>query len=340
MPLFLCSIIFTFTKAFLMSANPLLSVWMITYNQEQYIAQALESVLAQKTNFSIEVIIGEDCSKDGTRAIVQKYAEDYPEIIKPIFHDRNVGALKNAFESCYPNLEGKYIACLEGDDYWTDPLKLQKEVDFLEANLEYGMTHSDVNHYYENTGKTEHHVNRLNRVKVPEGFIFDELMKPRALFIKPATVCFRKELITTYFDPGKAISENWPLTDLPMWLDITYHAKAHYFDEVFATYRLLNESASRTQSPEKKLKFHKGLHHIKQAYLTKYHCEPAVKEAIEQDYYRILLKIAYNLGDAKLAGESVDYLKSTGHKLSRKEQLFVLGAKHKSFKHILNLLRK
>lgn len=319
--------------------KPLVTVLIITYNHEKFIAQAIDSALAQKTAFGVEILIGDDCSKDTTGQIVAEYARKYPDRISLVSSAENVGAIRNE-KRLIENANGKYLAFLEGDDYWTDDLKLQKQVDFLEANPGYGMVHADVDHFYESSGNTEKQINRKNHVSMPEGSVFHELMKPEPVFIKTATVCFRKELVDKHFDYNRAIEESWPLTDFPLWLDIAAHSRVHYMDEVFATYRLLNESASRMESPEKKLNYHKGLHRIKQHYGAKYLCEPAVKEAIEQDYHRNLLKIAYNLGDAKLAGESVDYLKSRGHKLSRKEQLLVLGAKHESFKRVLNLLRK
>ncbi|WP_121356701.1 glycosyltransferase family 2 protein [Flavisolibacter nicotianae] len=116
---------------------PLVSIVTVTYNHENYIRQCLEGIVMQKTTFPIEVIVGEDCSTDNTRAVVREFEERYPEIVKPIYHQTNVGAGRNFFEFCYPKLQGKYIAICEGDDYWTDPYKLQKQVDFLEQNQNY-----------------------------------------------------------------------------------------------------------------------------------------------------------------------------------------------------------
>jgi len=120
------------------SEKPLVSVFMITYNHEKYIAQAIESALMQKTNFNYEIVIGEDCSTDRTREIVVDYANRYPEIIKPILHETNVGAKANS-ESVRKACTGKYVAILEGDDYWIDPLKLQKQVDFMESHPDFSM---------------------------------------------------------------------------------------------------------------------------------------------------------------------------------------------------------
>jgi glycosyltransferase involved in cell wall biosynthesis len=118
--------------------NPVVSVCMITYNHESYIRKAIEGVLMQKTNFPIELIIGEDCSTDNTRKIVRKYESEYPEIIVAQYPETNRGMMKN-FTTVLHSARGKYIALCEGDDYWTDPYKLQKQVDFLEANPEYGI---------------------------------------------------------------------------------------------------------------------------------------------------------------------------------------------------------
>lgn len=114
----------------------MVSVCCITYNHQEYIAQALESFLMQDTDFRYEIIIGEDHSTDETRAIIQKYASKYIDSIRVVRHSQNVGAIRNQL-SVLGAARGKYIAMCDGDDFWTDPLKLQKQVDFLEAHPDY-----------------------------------------------------------------------------------------------------------------------------------------------------------------------------------------------------------
>lgn len=116
--------------------DPLVSVCMITYNHEKYISQAIEGVLIQQTNFAFELIIGEDCSTDNTRKICLEYKEKYPNIIRLLLPDVNLGMSKNFIETIQA-ATGKYIAFCEGDDYWTDSEKLQKQVSFLDANQKY-----------------------------------------------------------------------------------------------------------------------------------------------------------------------------------------------------------
>ena len=119
--------------------TPDVSIAMLAYNHEKYIVDAIESVLMQRTSYTYKIIIAEDFSTDNTRKIVLDYQKKYPKKIKLILQDKNVGANQNNVD-LLTNLEGIYIAALEGDDYWTDPLKLQKQIDFLENNPEYKNT--------------------------------------------------------------------------------------------------------------------------------------------------------------------------------------------------------
>lgn len=126
--------------------TPTVSVWMTTYNHEKFISQAIEGVLMQETSFPFELVIGEDESTDGTRAICEDYAKRYPGIIRLHLRSRNdlekkkyAAPFMHNFLATLAACRGQYIALCEGDDYWTDPKKLQKQVDFLEAHPEYVM---------------------------------------------------------------------------------------------------------------------------------------------------------------------------------------------------------
>lgn len=112
------------------------SVIMLTYNHEDYIAQAIESVLMQETSLRYELLIGDDASTDRTPEIVREYAEKYPDIIRPVLREKNLGANRNNYE-LHTLTKGKYIASIEGDDYWLDTHKLQKQYEFLESHPEY-----------------------------------------------------------------------------------------------------------------------------------------------------------------------------------------------------------
>lgn len=126
--------------------NPIVSISCITYNHEPFIRECLDGFLMQETNFPFEVLIHDDASTDKTAEIIRSYETKYPDIIKPIYQTENqwskgIRGINIRFN--FNRAQGKYIALCEGDDYWTDPLKLQKQVDFLEENPEYVMTGHD-----------------------------------------------------------------------------------------------------------------------------------------------------------------------------------------------------
>lgn len=123
---------------------PLVSTRTMTFNHENYIVECIEGLLMQKTNFPVQLLIHDDASTDNTSKIIQEYANKYPNIIKAYFQKENTYKLKsnyqkfkNSRKEFFSWITGKYIALCEGDDYWTDPLKLQKQVDFLETNEEF-----------------------------------------------------------------------------------------------------------------------------------------------------------------------------------------------------------
>lgn len=125
---------------------PLVSICCITFNHERYIEDTLKGFLTQNTNFSFEILIHDDASTDCTADIIHKYRDRYPKLIKPIIQTENQyskGKRPNV-EFNYPRARGKYIALCEGDDYWIDPMKLQKQVEFLEKNKDFIATYHDV----------------------------------------------------------------------------------------------------------------------------------------------------------------------------------------------------
>ena len=148
------------------NTEPLVSIDCITYNHEAYIRDALEGFLMQKTDFTFEVLIHDDASTDQTANIIRKYEKKYPDIIKPIYQKDNQYSkgIQISRQFQYPRARGKYIAICEGDDYWIDPYKLQKQVDFLEAHHDYGFIHCNFDKLYEKTGKIVHNANKNNKI--------------------------------------------------------------------------------------------------------------------------------------------------------------------------------
>lgn len=209
--------------------NPLLSIVCITYNHEKYLIQAIESFLKQQTSFPIEIILGEDCSKDKTREICIRYTERYPDIIRLETSEQNVGPQTN-FLRALKSVRGKYIAYCDGDDYWTDPLKLQKQVDFLENNPDFSMCSHEVEIIYEadwNGNKKE-----FNRSIQIAGF--EDLIDNH--FIPTNSLIFRNGLIKEW--PGWLFSKNMISGDIPLELMLAYHGKSYFINEKMAVKRI------------------------------------------------------------------------------------------------------
>lgn len=245
----------------------MVSVSMITYNHEKYIAQAIEGVLMQKTNFKYELIIGEDCSTDNTRKICLDYGEKYPEIIKLRLPKENLGMQQNGYENGIA-CTGKYIAICEGDDYWIDPLKLQKQVEFLEGNEEYGLVHSDCHFYYQNKNIWKKNANSTlsnTGLIIEKEDLFNRLINADYK-IRTATVLFKKHLL----DITPKNDLQFLMGDTPMWLDFSQLTKFKYIDEVFAVYRILPNSASKSKNKEKQYRFSLSMAEMRIYYFKKY----------------------------------------------------------------------
>ncbi|MBN1637758.1 MAG: glycosyltransferase [Ignavibacteriales bacterium] len=211
------------------------SICSITFNHEKYIARTIESVLFQKTDFNYVLVIGEDCSTDKTREICVSYKTKYPDKIKLILNKRNIGASKN-FINVLNNCQGQYIAICEGDDYWNDCFKLQKQVDFLKSNQEYGLIYSDievVNH----TGETlPSEDQNIFKAKINyEGDILYKLIK-YGNCINTLTVCFKRELISDWLKESHKKKYSY-IQDYFLWLLIGSKSKVKFVNEKTASYR-------------------------------------------------------------------------------------------------------
>lgn len=191
------------------------SVRIITYNHEKWIRQCLQSVLDQQTTFPFNIIVNDDYSPDNTFRILQEIQNNNPDRIKLNKPEINLGVFENskrALASC----DGEFVAFLDGDDYWHDPLKLQQQVDFLEKNPHMAMVHSGFNYFIENKNQVVPFVNRNK--KIPSGQIYEELLKNN--FIKTCTTLVRRDVLLKFDDYDLYKSQNFRMADYPRWLSI------------------------------------------------------------------------------------------------------------------------
>ena len=174
--------------------NVIVSIVCITYNHAPFIRKALDGFLMQKTDFPFEIILAEDCSTDGTRAICEEYASMYPDKINYIYRDHNVGYNENEYEAmCAAN--GQYVAYCEGDDYWTDPLKLQKQIDFLESHSDYSVCWHRCKHFNAMTREIWDDACAQILPEGSEGMDIDMDTYFAGWYTQPLTMVFRKDAL-------------------------------------------------------------------------------------------------------------------------------------------------
>ena len=226
--------------------TPLVSVCMTTYNHEPYIAEAIESVLAQQTSFGVELVVGEDCSTDRTAAICREYAAKYPDRIRLVTSPENVGWRANyrrTFEAC----RGKYVAYLDGDDWWCDPRKLQMQADLMESDPGCGMCYTRASNYWQASDRTE--------PDHPDHYTdFGRLLC--SLTIANCATLARRELIARYYDEVRpAEHPEWKTDDAPMWLWFSVRSRISYLPDITAVHRRLPDSVSHSTAYRKRIAF-------------------------------------------------------------------------------------
>ena len=211
----------------------LVSISCITYNHAPYIRQCLDGFLMQKTDFSFEVLIHDDCSTDGTTDIIKEYEAKYPHIIKPLYEEENQyqqGKPAGSAVWNYPRAKGKYIALCEGDDFWNDPLKLQRQVDFMELHPDYSLCFHAHYLLYDDNSRIE--------IKRFESDNYDcsisEMIVSGGGYMATNSMLFRHEHILNY--PEWALQA--PVADFPLMLVLFHRGKVAYLNMSSSVYRM------------------------------------------------------------------------------------------------------
>ena len=257
--------------------NPLVSVCLITYNQENYIQKAIKSIFDQEVGFPIEVIISNDCSSDNTHQKIEeilKYATN-GFVVRYYNHEDNLGMMRN-FSFAINECKGKYIAYFEGDDYWDYPKKLQTQVDFLEQNPDFAICCHNVR-FLEN----EKFINEiyLDKINIKDKFTLEDLAKHN--IVPTLTAVFRN---TSDKLPSWILES--PIGDLPMFMMVAKHGKIKYINEKWAVYRsnigewskmgnqknlnMIKQYDLLTEEFNDNIKVKKNLHFARNKYIKEY----------------------------------------------------------------------
>lgn len=232
------------------------SVVIITYNQENYIRETLMSIINQDIDFSMEIIIGDDCSKDHTRDIINSIDQKYPGYIKKIFNKKNLGVIKNYFNAVRM-AQGRYIMVCGGDDYWL-PGKMKTQYDFMESHQDIGMCYGKVKVFDDHLSKMRKHIIGSPREKREE-LIFSN-------GVPACTSCFKRCLIEEYINDINPEARDWLMEDYPFWIWLSSHTKLAFIDQELAVYRYIKNSLSHQASLDKLERFENSIYEIQSFY--------------------------------------------------------------------------
>lgn len=239
----------------------LVSVLMPTYNHEVFIAEAIDSFLAQQVCFDIELLIGDDCSSDTTSLIARTYAENYPDKIHFFQYAENKGLMLN-YKYLLGQAKGKYIAILESDDVWIDHFKLQKQVDKIEHTNNCGLVFS-------NWVTIDYSSNKIAYSKtLGKSVNYSNLLREN--MVAAVTALFSRKMFDLYCNIDEYISLGFKTFDYPVWLSISAHANVVYLDDYTAGYRHLTTSISNNGNYQRALGFNQSIDSIVQYIVNKY----------------------------------------------------------------------
>jgi len=227
--------------------TPLVSVIVTTYNHEPYLADALEAILSQECDFGVEIIVGEDCSRDNTLGVCKSFAHHYPDKITLITSTENVGWRRN-YRRCVESAKGKYIAFCDGDDYWCDKSHLAEQVALMEQNRNVGLC-------YTLAERRDREGRLVGRFPIGEGHTSLDAML-HDWCVENCTTLARRDLVLDYYATEKPENRpEWLTEDLPMWLYVVAHSEVAYIDKATAVHRVFPDSVSHSTSLAKRLAF-------------------------------------------------------------------------------------
>jgi glycosyltransferase involved in cell wall biosynthesis len=291
------------------------SVAIITYNHEAFISQALESVLMQQVNFDYEIVLGDDCSTDSTRNIAIGYQQKYPDKIRLLQNESNLGASRNlvsTIEAC----QGQYIALLEGDDYWICQEKLQKQVDYLDRHPECAMCFADCLILYEDNSQESSTTQPTDQTLKEEIFDLEDFLANKFLW-STCTAIYRRGIFGEF--PKWYCSELRNYGDRTLWTLIARHGKIGIIHEVMGVYRVHSGGVWSGASEIQALK--NGLH---MAEVTFRYCDLNLncKRLLSQTIYRYSYNLSLACEKNGNLKEALEYARrSLGCLFTRKPQI-------------------
>lgn len=269
-----------------------ISVIIPSYNRKDTISQTVNSILSQKCDFDFEIVIGDDCSTDGVRELLKEYQKQYPDKIRLIFHEKNIGLAAN-WATCVKHCEGKYIANCDNDDYWHNENKLQMQVDFMEANPNVGMCHTN----YRVHDRKKNTIKEVEASKDTEyGVALQKKVFGSDFKCCNASVLYRSDVLRKYINLDDYIKYQFTLQDWNTWIILAAYTDFYCLQESTATFGVETVSITRPDSYEKVLKRFE-----KERECYKYVCDmfPDIFPYNKEEYDEYIKNVLFNLAIKK-----------------------------------------
>lgn len=281
------------------------SVVVLTYNQEKTIARTLDSIIAQQHTCNYEIIVGDDASTDNTRLICEEYAEKYPEIIKLNTSHENYGVVRN-YDEIIGRCKGTYIMVCAGDDWWSNPRKMQLQFDYMESHPDCVVFYGGFTEYYEASG--------ITKIKKPIK-IFGDSFKC-LLQINPIcapTSCIRMSAFRKY-NFRDFVKEGFLVEDWPNWLALTQYGTFDSTDESLVTYTISYGTLHNNKKFETRKKYLDNFHKMRKYFIKQRGMEQYLP-LIDDVYHKSLGDAAVKYGERKIAIENFRKVKSKDKKI-------------------------
>lgn len=301
--------------------SPIISVIVVTYNQEETIGRTLDSILSQQCHVPFEIVIGEDCSNDNTRLICEQYKDKYPEIIKLMPQCPNKGVIDNYFD-CFLECKGKYIADCAGDDFWVDNQKLEKELIILENNNDVTLVHTAWQYFNAKKGKTTVNDKQRFRDAITDGHKMLEAIvtQTSSPVIHLCTALYRAYVLRKEYNRDNFMFRNkdFGCEDLQICFIMALNGKIAYIDDITLSYSVGCETVSYNKDESKQFLFVKNVSNLSFYLCNKYNLRSSnITEYFNQRIFALSMH-AFRSHDKRLCLNVKDLAKTWGLPINRK----------------------
>ena len=317
----------------------MISVVVVTYNQEKTIARTLDSILCQKCHLPIEIVIGEDGSTDGTRAICEDYAKRYPQI-RLFCNPQNKGVVDNYFD-CLLACKGKYIADCAGDDFWVDPEKLEKEVCVMEQHPQVTMVITNWRFFNEITQQTESGHQKMLAPITPGHELLEAFITQTGMSVfHLCSSLYRADIFRSCYQTDPAFFRSYPTEDLQIACAMAQHGDIAYLPDVTLHYSIGKESVSAQKDEARQFRFLRDVTQLSYDLAKRFHLKSPTIEAFFSQRVFVLGMHAFRAHDAALFQETLDCEKEWQPPRTAQMHVLFFVMRHEVLWRIALLLRK